>query len=248
MWELIKQIFRNLKFDYWRSSSEKYVTYLRKKGVKIGKNVTFHSPRETIVDVTQPTLIEIGDNVEITKGVVILCHDLAWAVQKQLDGDILGCNKSVHIGNNVFLGINTIILEGVTIGDNVVVGSGSVVTKELESNGVYAGVPAKKICSLEDFFSKRKKLQVEEAKELLQSYQKKYRKNPPKELFRDFFFLFEERSNETAFISAYDKILSLGGNKEMSLHKFYTSKPVFAGYENFLKQCGLGDYEGQKRS
>ncbi|WP_418667983.1 acyltransferase [Allofournierella sp.] len=241
MFDLIKQIFRNLKFEYWRSSSEKYVTYLRKKGVRIGENVTFHDPRDTVIDITQPTLIEIGNNVEITKGVVVLCHDLAWAVQKQLNGDVLGCNRAVHIGNNVFVGINAIILEGVEIGDNIVIGSGSVVTKDLDSDAVYAGVPAKKICSLQEFFLKRKKLQVDEAKELLQSYQIRYGTNPPKDLFRDFFFLFEERSTEIKLIDSYDKILSLGGNREVSLHKFHASQPIFNGYHEFLKQCGLNN-------
>jgi len=54
----------------------------------------------------------------------------------------------VTIGNNVYVGARVIILKGVTVGDNVVIGSGSVVTRNLESNAIYAGNPAKLIKKL----------------------------------------------------------------------------------------------------
>lgn len=54
----------------------------------------------------------------------------------------------IQIGNNVFIGMRALILKGVTIGDNVVIGAGSVVTKKIPSNSVYAGIPARRICSL----------------------------------------------------------------------------------------------------
>ncbi len=65
-----------------RASSEHLIHYLRKKGVTIGPNCTFHSPRTITIDITQPTLITIGSNVELTKDVVILCHDFAWITFK----------------------------------------------------------------------------------------------------------------------------------------------------------------------
>ncbi len=56
-----------------------------------------------------------------------------------------GKSKKVEIKNNVWLGANVIILPGVTIHENVIVGAGSVVTKTLDKNSIYAGNPAKKI-------------------------------------------------------------------------------------------------------
>ncbi|WP_130089317.1 acyltransferase, partial [Escherichia coli] len=55
-------------------------------------------------------------------------------------------------GNNVYLGYGCLVLPGVTIGDNVVVGANSVITKDLESNAVYAGVPARKVKSLDEYY------------------------------------------------------------------------------------------------
>ena len=64
----------------------------------------------------------------------------------------------VKIGNNVFIGAETVILPNVTIGDNVIVGANSTVTHSLSKNSVYAGNPAKKISSMEDFLEKNRKL------------------------------------------------------------------------------------------
>lgn len=59
--------------------------------------------------------------------------------------------------DNVFVGSNSVILYNTRIGPNVVIASGSVVTKDCEPNSVYAGVPARKIANLDDFIDKRMK-------------------------------------------------------------------------------------------
>lgn len=61
------------------------------------------------------------------------------------------------IGNEVFVGAESIILPGVTIGDRVVIGAGSVVTKNLESNSVYVGSPARRICSYDEYIYRNRK-------------------------------------------------------------------------------------------
>ena len=60
----------------------------------------------------------------------------------------------VKIGDNVFIGYGTIVLCNSRIGDNVIVGANSVVTHDLASNGVYAGNPARYICSFEEYAEK----------------------------------------------------------------------------------------------
>ena len=128
------------------------------------------------IDIQNPYMIEIGNNVRITKGVTILTHDYSWSVLSGIEGDVYGAISKVCIGNNVFIGINSIILRGVTIGDNVIIGAGSVVSKDCEANGVYAGNPAKFIMSIEEFYIRRKKAQINEARQLAVTYNKKNRK------------------------------------------------------------------------
>lgn len=60
------------------------------------------------------------------------------------------------IGNNVVFGRNVTILKNVTIGDNCIIGNGSIVTKDIPSNSVAAGAPAKAISTLEEYYKKRK--------------------------------------------------------------------------------------------
>lgn len=127
---------------------------LIKKGLKIGKATTINAGFN--IDSAWPWLIHIGDHVTISTNVTILAHDASTNIVRQ--STKLG---RVTIGNHVFVGTGTIILCGVTIGDNVVIGAGSVVTQSLPSNGVYAGVPTRRICSIDAYREKYKKLRGE---------------------------------------------------------------------------------------
>ena len=128
-------------------------------------------------------MIEIGDNVHITADCSILQHDYSWAVIQRLTGEVLGSCGTVRIGNNVFVGQKSLILKGAEIGDNTIIGAGSVVTGRLDGNAVYAGAPAKKISSLEAYIDKRRKLQLNEAVLLVREYEETYGKRPPKSYF-----------------------------------------------------------------
>jgi acetyltransferase-like isoleucine patch superfamily enzyme len=91
--------------------------------------------------------IEIGENVLVGPNVVIqgVNHNIDDLSQPILfAGDQKGKNKII-IGNNVWIGANSVILSGVSIGDDAVVGAGSVVTKDVEPFSVVGGVPAKLI-------------------------------------------------------------------------------------------------------
>lgn len=90
--------------------------------------------------------IEIGDNVMIGGGVTIIDSDFHsmdyhdWFT----DNDAREMHSSpVIIGDNVFIGMNTIILKGVHIGDGAIIGAGSVVSKNIPSNEIWCGNPAK---------------------------------------------------------------------------------------------------------
>ena len=139
-----------------------YVKYLKDLGMAIGDNVVI-SKDYSVIDRTEPKLVKIGDNCIITTGVTILTHDYSTFVICRKNGKLLGSGSPVNIGNNVFVGMNSTILKGTSIGDNVIIGAGSLVKGELESNSVYAGIPAKKVCSLEEYEHKLGAKQIEEA-------------------------------------------------------------------------------------
>lgn len=105
------------------------------KDVKIGKNSKVQS-HSFICE-----LVTIGDNTVIAHGVMFI-NDL-FANGGPANGD-KNLWKSTTIGNNVSIGSNATILP-VSICDNVVIGAGSVVTKNITQAGIYVGNPAKKI-------------------------------------------------------------------------------------------------------
>ena len=100
----------------------------------------------------EPYLISIGNHVTISFNVDFINHDGATWVFRDLP-EYKGLQRfgRIDILDNVFIGANTTILPGVTIGPNVVVGAGSVVTKDLPGNAVYAGVPARYVCTLDEY-------------------------------------------------------------------------------------------------
>lgn len=165
--KLIKKMISMVPNKY---SSRAYVSYLRDYGIKIGNGTYFVSPRKTWVDITKNGFISIGKNCCITAGVTILAHDWSYSVMIRKYNGIAGKQLYTSIGDNVFIGVNAIILMGAEIGDNVIIGAGAVVSGKVESNSVYAGNPARKICSLEEQYKKGKDRFVSGAKQFAESY------------------------------------------------------------------------------
>ena len=128
---------------------------LKRKGLIVGKN--FNMREGCIIDFSHSWHIEIGDNVTLAPRVHILAHDAStW--------EFLGYTKikNVKIGNRVFIGAGSIVLPGVTIGNEVIIGAGSVVTKDIPSNSVFAGNPAKYITQTNLYIEQeRKKMNAE---------------------------------------------------------------------------------------
>lgn len=135
----LKHILKKLILGPKTSSSD-YVAYLRSLGMTIGDNTVIYSPNYCVIDQTRPWMIEIGNNVSITTGVTILTHGYDWSVFKGMYGDVLGSAGRVKIGDNVFIGMHSTILKGVTIGDNVVIGANSLVNKDVPDNCVVVGI------------------------------------------------------------------------------------------------------------
>jgi acetyltransferase-like isoleucine patch superfamily enzyme len=125
-----------------KASNKSKIKYLRKQGMKIGDNCRI----STMSFSTEPYLIEIGNHVAIASGTDLITHDGGiWGFREDLgQADIFG---KIKIGNNVFIGNSCIILPNTTIGDNCIIGAGSVVRGKYPENSVIVGNPAKVILS-----------------------------------------------------------------------------------------------------
>lgn len=120
------------------------VTIAREAGVRIGQGCRILAKAYSWYG-TEPYLVEIGNHVEITGGCQFVTHDGAAWVLREFEGlEKIDKFGKITVGNNVFIGLNTTILPGVTIGDNCVIGACSLVNKDVPSGEVWAGVPAKK--------------------------------------------------------------------------------------------------------
>lgn len=124
---------------------------LRTAGMTIGKNVS--AMNGVHLDPARPWLLSIGDDVCFSLGVVVLTHDASTILHT-------GYTRlaPVSIGSRVFVGAHAIILPGVTIGDDVVIGAGSVVSRDVPADSVVAGSPARRIATLSEWVEKEKEL------------------------------------------------------------------------------------------
>ncbi len=128
------------------------IAYARSKGVTVGERCKFVSYPDFG---SEPYLVTIGNHTEICSNVVFITHDGAtWVFRDQERyKDVIRYGK-ITIGDNCFIGKGTTILPGVTIGNNVIVGACSLVTKDIPDNTVVGGVPAKPITTVDAFAEK----------------------------------------------------------------------------------------------
>ena len=114
------------------------------KNIHIGNNFTGNF-NLTILDINE---VHIGDNVMIGPNTTITTVGHPLSPEKRRRH--LGQASEIKIGNDVWIGANVTVLPGVNIGNNVVVGAGAVVTKDIPDNSLAVGVPAKVIREIEN--------------------------------------------------------------------------------------------------
>ncbi len=113
----------------------------RLRGVKIGKHVFLGGGN--VLDRVRPDLITIEDEVSLAGGVYILTHSNPTAPLREILGEEYHVIKPVHIKRGAWIAINVVILPGVTIGENSIVSTGSVVNKDVPPYTIVAGNPAR---------------------------------------------------------------------------------------------------------
>ena len=113
-----------------------YIKRLIKHGLNLGKNLQIEKGAN--IDAVFPELITIGNNVTLAKDVYILCHD--GSTKKLIGYTRVG---KVDIGNNVFIGTKSVIMPGVKIGDNSIIGACSFVNKSIPENEIWGGKSCK---------------------------------------------------------------------------------------------------------
>lgn len=130
----------------------KPLKYADKLGVKHGENLKIYG---TVYYGSEPWIITMGSNVFLTNNIYFVTHDGGTLLFRKEVPD-LEITKPITVGSNVYIGVNTTILPGVEIGDNVIIGAGSLVAKSIPSNCVAAGNPAKVIKPIDEYFEKIK--------------------------------------------------------------------------------------------
>lgn len=166
LWRVVKQFFGNI----YRKQLEKMMDWailapfcprklrpwlLRRIGCHVGRNVFIGD--YVRVDLNHADLIYIDDYAHITSGCRLLCH------QRNLKHYHVGDNAAkagyrygeIHIGKGVMVGMETMIMQGVSIGDGAIIGAGSMVTKDIPEWCVAVGRPAKVIKQIPERMSEK---------------------------------------------------------------------------------------------
>ncbi|MGR2667470.1 acyltransferase [Vibrio campbellii] len=128
------------------------VRYAKKIGVNIKGNAYIYGSSYEMFS-AEPYLVSLGDNVYISVDARLICHDGSTLPFRNQYPDFELAGK-IDVGDNVFIGTRAMILPGVTIGNNCIIGANSVVTRDVPDNTVVGGNPARIIKSTDDFLNK----------------------------------------------------------------------------------------------
>ena len=127
----------SLRSKLWTIVTDAYPAFLRRRyKMDLGKGVRI-AHKAHLDKSINPKGVHIGDRTWVLNGAFVMAHDHCRSLR-----------TDTFIGHDCVIGVNAIIMPGVRIGDEVIIGSGAVVTKDIPSNCVAAGNPCKVLRSL----------------------------------------------------------------------------------------------------
>ncbi len=139
--QILEQLFKKVGKNVWIEPDFK---------CEFGKNISIDDDVYinfgcVILDCAEVT---IGSHTLIGPNVGIYAANHSIDAEERIHGGC--CGKPIHIGKNVWLGGDVKIVPGVTIGDNTIIGTGSIVTKDIPSDVIAVGNPCKVIRKITD--------------------------------------------------------------------------------------------------
>ncbi len=232
----IKRHVINLELRLARTSPKRYIKFLRSKGCVIGDNLWLTPKIKTVsIDITRPSLVEIGNNVRLDRNFLLLTHDAGFYVLLNKYHEFISQSGKVKIGNNVYFARNCTVFKGVTIGDNCIIGFGSIVTKDIPANSVAVGAPARVVGTIDDYYEKRCKKSINEALAYAKSIQDRFHRRPRLEEFWEEFPIFVDKENIADYPNfPYRKQLRDSFDYWLENHK-----KIFNGFDDFLDAAGV---------
>ncbi len=153
MISFLKPIGRFISVSMANTSYARKLKYLRKKGTTIGDKTRLNCSVAAFG--TEPYLVTVGYDCLIAYGVNFVTHDGGVKVLSDLgyfQGERMDMIEPIRVGNNVYIGSGAYIMPGVTIGDNCVIGAAAVVTKDIPSNSVAVGIPARVVKTIDEYY------------------------------------------------------------------------------------------------
>jgi maltose O-acetyltransferase len=158
-----------------------------KMGMKVGENCSIQPG--VVIDYSHCWLIKIGNNVTIAPQAYLLAHDAS--TKSSINYTKIG---SITIEDNVFIGARALIMPGVTIGKNSIIGAGSIVTKSIPADSIAVGNPATVVVSVDEFIKKNNRL-LANSRKYDATYTHKGRITPEQK-----HRMYQELSNEMGFV------------------------------------------------
>ena len=126
--------------------------FARGLGVRLKGAVHFYGVNRAMFG-SEPWLITLGDNVHITADVRFVTHDGGTLILRKNHPD-LEWTAPIVVEDDVYIGVRATILPGVTIGRRSIVAAGAVVARDVPAGSVVGGVPARHICTIEEYEAK----------------------------------------------------------------------------------------------